>query len=186
MDSDTALLEACLAGNAAARDGFVNRFAPVVYAAVRRTLGARPRDPSLDVEDVVQDVFLRLFKNEARLLRGYDAARASLSTWLTVVSRSAAIDVLRRKRPASVAFEEELHGPVHEEGVPGAEPFEIPEGVLSARQRLVMHLLFEKEWDVKQAAELLGVGEQTIRSTKHKALEKLRSLAAKEPSGGSA
>jgi len=179
MDSDIALLKACLAEDAGARDGFVNRFTPVVFAAVRRVFGGRPGDPSMDAEDMVQDAFLRLFKNDARLLRTYDPERSSLTTWLTVVARSTAIDAARRKRPVSVPFEPDLHVPGQEDPAPAFEPFVVPEGLLSARQRLVLHLLFEKEWEVREVARLLGVGEQTVRSTKHKALDRLRALAAR-------
>ncbi len=51
---------------------------------------------------------------------------------------------------------------------------EIPLHVLSARQRLVMTLLFDEQLSVAEAAGFIGVDEQTIRSTKHKALTRLR------------
>ena len=50
----------------------------------------------------------------------------------------------------------------------------IPLGVLTDRQRLVLHLLYQDEQPVDVVAQLLQVTEQTIRSTKHKALERLR------------
>ena len=57
----------------------------------------------------------------------------------------------------------------------------VPMHVLTSRQQLVLKLLFEDERSVAEAASILGIGEQTIRSTKHKALERLRaSLKAGE------
>ena len=53
-------------------------------------------------------------------------------------------------------------------------PLAIPEGLLTPRQQLVLRLLFDRELEVPEAARLLGVDEQTIRSTKHKALAALR------------
>ena len=50
----------------------------------------------------------------------------------------------------------------------------IPVQLLTGRQKLVLSLLFEDEKSIPEAAELLGVTEQTVRSTKHKALERLR------------
>ena len=57
---------------------------------------------------------------------------------------------------------------------------EIPLHVLSARQRLVMTLLFDEQLSVAEAAGLIGVDEQTIRSTKHKALTRLREHLSSE------
>jgi RNA polymerase sigma-70 factor (ECF subfamily) len=55
-----------------------------------------------------------------------------------------------------------------------AAPAVVPPGLLSARQEQVLKLLFDEERDVRTAARLLGVDEQTVRSTKHKALAALR------------
>src|SRR5262245_50851913 len=78
-------------------DRFVRRAGPLLYAAVLRRLAAAGR--SGDAEDVVQEVFLRLARPD-RPLAGYDPTRASLSTFLTVLATSAAIDHLRRQRPS--------------------------------------------------------------------------------------
>ena len=51
--------------------------------------------------DAAQDVFVRLCGDDYRLLKTYDPARAGISTWLAVVSRSAAIDHVRRRRQAT-------------------------------------------------------------------------------------
>ena len=174
-----ALLADCLRGDAAARNGFVDRYAPVIHGAVRRLVRSRvPDDPAVGAEDIVQQIFLRLFRDDARLLRTYDPDRASLTTWLTIVARSTTLDVLRKKRPDSVPFEAAVHSPV----VDGPEPAEpevtIPEGLLSPRQALVMKLLFDQERDVPEVAGILGIEEQTVRSAKHKALSKLRAFFA--------
>ena len=50
----------------------------------------------------------------------------------------------------------------------------IPTQLLTARQQLVLSMLFEDGMDVGEVAEALGVNPQTIRSTKHKAMERLR------------
>ena len=46
--------------------------------------------------------------------------------------------------------------------------------LLTDRQRLVLHLLYQDEQPVDVVAKMLQVSEQTVRSTKHKALERLR------------
>jgi len=168
------LLARCLEGEPAARDGFVGRYAAIIYGAVERVIRSRrPADPSLSIEDIAQEVFLKLFRSDARLLRTYDAARASLSTWLTIVARSTALDLLRRKHPATVPFEPASHSPVVEPPRV-VDRVEIPRDLLSVRQELVMRLLYDREMQVSEAARLMGVAEQTVRSTRHKALNKLR------------
>ena len=170
-------LEACFRGDKAAWDAFVDRFARVIFAAVRRTLASRaPAIQAAEVQDVAQDVFLRLIKDDYRLLRTYDPARASLSTWLTIVSRSTAVDHARRRTVRTVPLDDSAaQVPQPPEPSPGGlADLDVPPGLLSARQELVLRLLFDQEMPVAEVAAFLGVNVQTVRSTKHKAIRKLR------------
>ncbi len=173
-------LEALRRGDKAAWERFVTRYSRVVLAAAARTLAGAGM--AQEANDVAQDVFLRLADNDFRLLKGYDPARASLATWLTVIARNRAIDILRRRRLAP----EPLGRRALEVAAPQAplkEPLRLPAGLLTARQRLVLHLLFDKDLDPAEAAALIGVEVHTVRSTKHKALARLRDhfAAAEEP-----
>jgi RNA polymerase sigma-70 factor (ECF subfamily) len=61
--------------------------------------------------------------------------------------------------------------------VPAIEPADrirIPDGLLTARQKLVLTLLYDREMEVAEAASFLRVDPQTIRSTHHKAMLRLR------------
>ena len=173
-------LERLLAGEKAAWDRFVARAAPVIFGAVRRRL--EPAGRLADAEDVAQDVFIKLCKTDYRVLRSYDPARARFSTWLTVIASSTAIDHLRRlKKPADsldVVPEAEL-------SVEAKEPawLKIPPGLLSPRQALVLELLYQKDLTPAEAAEVLGVDPQTVRSMHHKALTRLRSHFSEETEG---
>jgi len=62
----------------------------IVYSVALRIL----RDPSA-AEDVLQDVFLRIWRTPSSFV----AARGSLGGWLAVIARNRAIDVLRTKKP---------------------------------------------------------------------------------------
>lgn len=169
------LLERCLQGDSDAWDAFVDRFAPVIYGAVRRVVLARVQnDPSISIEDIAQEVFVRLLRRDAQVLRSHDASRASLATWLTIIARSTALDALRKRKLATVPIEAGLDA--QREQVPEGPPptSRIPPGLLSPRQALVLHLLFDEQLDVSEIARILGIAEQTVRSAKHKSLEKLR------------
>ncbi|MFQ6017332.1 MAG: RNA polymerase sigma factor [Kiloniellaceae bacterium] len=158
-------------GEKAAWDRFVAGFAPVIYAAVQRRLVPAGRGD--DAEDVAQDVFLRLCANDFRLLKSYDAKRARLTTWLTVIATSAAIDHLRRLRRPTQPLEAVPESRLAVEPR-NPERVKIPPDLLSPRQALVLELLHRREMDVAEAAAFLGVAPQTVRSTHHKALVKLR------------
>jgi RNA polymerase sigma-70 factor (ECF subfamily) len=161
-----------MAGDKKAWDAFVGRFAPVIYAAVSRTLGSRSSPAGQhDIEDIVQDVFVRLLGNDYRLLRTYDPNRASLVTWLTIVARSTALDHLRKRRPEAANIEAvALPAPAPAE----AAAVKFPPHLLTERQRLVLHMAFDKQMSVEEIARLLGIDAQTVRSTRHKAIRRLR------------
>lgn len=182
MDVD---LGACLDGDQQAWEAFVARCSPVIYAAIRRALGSHGTGDDRGLADVMQDVFVRLIRHDGKLLRSFDPQRSALVTWLSLVARSVAIDSLRKRRIETVPLQPDeataagdldgtpsSTGPAGESGT--LADADLPWHLLTARQRLVLRLLYEDEQTVSQAAATLGVDEQTIRSTKHKALSRFR------------
>jgi RNA polymerase sigma-70 factor (ECF subfamily) len=163
------LPDALLNGDRAAWEGFVRRYGGLIVAAVR---GLAPLPG--DIEDLTQEVFVRLCKDHFRLLRSYDPARAALSTWLTIVARSTARDGLRRRRADSVPIDAvpEVHLKV--DPVEPVPKLKVPEALLSPRQREILGMLYDHEMDVAEIAAKLGIDPQTVRSAHHKAMLKLR------------
>ena len=168
-------LQALTGGDKAAWDAFVRRYAGLLVAAVRGVA----RDGA-DIEDLVQEVFVRLCKDGFRLLKTYDPSRAGLSTWLTIVARSTARDVLRRHHPAVTPIEDVPEALLSVDAAP-RERIKLPDELLSPRQKLVLSLLYDRDMEVAEVAAALGVDPQTVRSTHHKAMLKLRSHFAVEP-----
>lgn len=158
-----------LAGEKAAWDAFVRRYGGLIVAAVR---GVAP--PYADIEDLTQDVFIRLCKDDFRLLRNYDPARASVSTWLTIVARSTARDGLRRRRGESVPIEAVPEAQLAIDPVEPVRKLKLPEALLSPRQREILAMLYDREMDVAEVARALAIDPQTVRSAHHKAMLKLR------------
>src|ERR1700761_6279444 len=151
IGDDVENLAGLIAGDKAAWDGFVTRFAGLILAAVRRVVG-----PQGEVEDIAQDVFIRLCKDDYRLLRQYDPARAALSTWLTIVARSVAHDSIRRRRIATQQIDET---PETYRAVNAIEPerLRIPEGLLSPRQSLILSMLYDRDMEVAEIADALSI-----------------------------
>jgi RNA polymerase sigma factor (sigma-70 family) len=166
--SDAIDLEALARGEKGAWNGFVRRYAGLILSAVRVTTRH-----GVDVEDVVQEVFTRLCKDEFRLLKTYDPARAGLSTWLTIVARSTARDMQRRRTPLLTPIDSVPEMLLSVTAEP-QEKLRLPDHLLSPRQKLVLTMLYEREMEVAEIAAALGIDPQTVRSTHHKAMLKLR------------
>ncbi len=167
--AQTGDLDELLRGDNGAWEAFVRRYAGLVVAAVR----AIARETA-EIEDLTQEVFLRLCKDDFKLLRGYDPARAGLSTWLTIVSRSTARDAMRRYRPVSVPIEAVPESRLAIDPVEPVRKLKLPEALLSPRQQQILTMLYDHEMEVAEVAAALGIDPQTVRSAHHKAMLKLR------------
>lgn len=88
-DGDFALLERIAGGETAALEEFYDRYGGLVYAVCLRIL----RDAA-DAEEVLQEVFFEVWRRGDR----YDPARANPRVYLVHLTRSRALDRLRRIR----------------------------------------------------------------------------------------
>ena len=72
-------------------DDIFRRYSGPVYSVALRVL-----HDSGQAEDVLQEVFLQLWRNPEAFVQN----RGSLGAWLVVVARNRAIDYLRRRKPS--------------------------------------------------------------------------------------
>ena len=84
------------AGDEHAMAQLYDRYSPVVYSVALRVLADTGA-----AEDVLQEVFLQLWRNPA----AFDSNRGSLGAWLAVIARNRAIDSLRKRKPETGADE---------------------------------------------------------------------------------
>lgn len=87
---DMRLVSRIRAGDQQAMSELYDRYGKVVYAVALRVL-----QDAGGAEDVLQDVFLQLWRNPD----AFDSSRGNLAAWLAVISRHRAIDRLRQRRP---------------------------------------------------------------------------------------
>jgi RNA polymerase sigma-70 factor (ECF subfamily) len=87
---DLVTVTAMKSGDQSALAELYDRYSSVVYAVALRVLGDTGA-----AEDVLQEVFLQLWRNPG----AFDAARGNLASWLAVITRNRAIDFLRKRRP---------------------------------------------------------------------------------------
>jgi RNA polymerase sigma-70 factor (ECF subfamily) len=88
---DMGLLNRIQSGDQEAMSAFFDRYSTMVYSVALRVL-----KDSGEAEDVMQEVFVQVWRNPGAFVSG----RGSLGGWLVVVARNRAIDVLRRRRPS--------------------------------------------------------------------------------------
>lgn len=90
VDCDTLLARTAL-GDVAAYEALFDALSGAVLGLARRVV----RDPAL-AEDVVQDVFLEVWKSATR----YDATRGRAKTWVLTIAHRRAVDAVRRNESA--------------------------------------------------------------------------------------
>ena len=181
------MLDALRQGEPRAWQGFCQNHAGLVLHVVRQTFGRYGlRGDPHDIEDVGQEVFIRLSKQDFALLKKFDPERAKLTTFLRVVASSTAIDWLRRRRPQSEDIDDHAGALADERSTQAFDAIgqsetalqaveeEVGDAGLSDRQRVILKLMFDEDMDVDDIATRLGIAAQTVRSAKHKALTKLR------------
>jgi RNA polymerase sigma-70 factor (ECF subfamily) len=88
VSPDEALVRSLLRQDVSAFEQLYQRHSRVVYSLVLRIL-----QQASTAEEVVQDVFLQLWRNATR----YDAARGPFLPWLLTLARNRALDQLRLK-----------------------------------------------------------------------------------------
>ena len=108
--TDTDLLARLAADRADGMEALLRQYGPLL----RYVIGGILRD-SLDAEDCLSEVSLALWQK----LDSYDAARGSLSTWLTAVARNTALNhwKARRRRDSHAAEAEPASSDTPEQAV---------------------------------------------------------------------
>jgi RNA polymerase sigma-70 factor (ECF subfamily) len=87
---DMRLIARIRAGEQGAMSELYDRYSSVVYGVALRVL-----QDAAAAEDVLQDIFLQLWRKPD----AFDSSRGSLVAWLAVIARHRSIDRLRQRRP---------------------------------------------------------------------------------------
>ncbi|HEX4952865.1 MAG TPA: sigma-70 family RNA polymerase sigma factor [Thermoanaerobaculia bacterium] len=174
---DAELVRAMATGSQGALTELYDRHAPLVVGVAQRILGSRE-----DAEEVAQEVFVHAWRQAA----SYQADRASVLTWLLLVTRSRAIDRLRsrrvddRTRAAIESFGEEVHTSSgafsnvlsEERGRRVREELDR----LPAEQREVLEMAFFAGLTQSQIAAAAAIPLGTVKTRTLLAMKKLRAV----------
>ena len=156
--------------------------ARTVYATAYRVL----HDASL-AQDVVQDVFLRLWRRP----QGFDASRGSLATYLRLMARSRAVDVWREQQAVGRASDRlkadvEVIGDAFADAVPAVEAERADDAAvvrdavstLPPPQREAVVLAYWGGLTAEEIAARTGIPLGTAKSRLRLGLGKLRDVTA--------
>ena len=170
-------------GDTAAFEHLIERHQTLVAGTVARMLGSNS-----DVEDIAQQVFIRVWKSASRYV-----PRAKFTTWLLKITRNLVFNELRRsKRHALVPMQSDPQWealPVKDEvtQAPDASLLEaelqrkIEEAILSLPQSQRMALILRRyeELNYEQIAEVLNLSVPAVKSLLFRARTELRERLAK-------
>ena len=176
---DVRLMRLVSRGDTRAFEELVERHQTLVAGTVARMLGSNS-----DVEDIAQQVFIRVWKSARRYV-----PRAKFTTWLLKITRNLVFNELRRtKRRAHVPLESEPGSedpPLKDEAnlAPDASLLEvelrsaIEEAImqLPENQRMALVLRRYEQLSYEQIAEVLDLSVPAVKSVLFRARTELRS-----------
>ncbi|MDQ6611135.1 MAG: sigma-70 family RNA polymerase sigma factor [Gemmatimonadota bacterium] len=188
-NNDAVLIEAMGRGDERAAATLYDRYSGVLFALAVRIVGN-----SADAEDVVLDAFTQAWNSASR----YESNRGSVLGWLTTITRTRALDVVRargrRTKAVDTASRSMGDDPVGVAGatVSAAEVVEQKErasavtsamAVLSGQQRHAIELAFFEGLTHTEIAERLGEPLGTIKTRIRLGMLKLRDALRFTPTG---
>lgn len=173
--TDEQLVVDYLKGEEKALEILIRRHLNSLYGFVRRFT----RNAS-DAEDVVQEIFVKAWKN----LKKFDKQK-SFKTWLFSIARNTAIDFLRKKKTIPFSEIPVLETLASSSPLPNEimerrdldESLDAAMGKLPLKYRLVLFLRYNDHFAFREIAELLNESVNTIKSRHRRGLIVLRKLA---------
>jgi len=183
VSSDAALVQQLLRRDVRAFEQLYDRHSRIVYGLVRRIL-----QQGSTAEEVVQDVFLQLWRNASR----YQASRGPFVPWLLTLARNRALDTLRLKSERQRRREDQTEelpqiaqAPQYEQALDEKRRAEVVRSLmssLSAPQKKAIELAYFEGLSHSEIAEALheplGTVKSWIRNGLIRLKEGLRAQAA--------
>jgi RNA polymerase sigma-70 factor (ECF subfamily) len=175
---DVRLMQLVGRGDTAAFEELIERHEALVIGTVARMLGSNS-----DVEDVAQQVFIRVWRSAGRYV-----PRAKFTTWLLKITRNLVFNELRRsKRRAHVPIQSEATTeeiPLKDEAAstPAAslleselqQAIEKAMAELPESQRMALVLRRYQEFSYEQIGEILHLSVPAVKSVLFRARTELR------------
>jgi len=181
-EADRELARRLVAGDEDALAEAYDQYSGLVFGLAHRVTGNR-----VMAEDITQDVFVRLWTNPG----AFDAERASLRTYLGVLTHGRAVDVVRSDVRRVAREQVDAGDMIRLEPAAWTRPESVEDEDLALRvrravgrlppsQREALRLAYFGGHSYRSVAVLLGIPEGTAKSRLRQALAKLGDLLAAE------
>lgn len=196
---DRALIEACAADDRRAQRELMRRLMPVLEAQVasvaRRAPSRVGRDSRREVCDLLQDVLVELFRNQAQELRRWDPERGlSLEGFVRLVARRHALRKLLRGKPERLESTEpevleshhaaQRHDAIEERDLLDAVLRQLHKD-MSPRDVELFQRLFLEEQSSATVAEQMNMTPVALKKWRSRMYQRTRAIADKLHEGPS-
>ena len=163
-DESAEFIERFRSGDPEAFDVFCAVYKPIVNNAIKG------KCRHSEVEDITQDVFLKIFK----IKLSYDSTKSKLTTWVSRIARSVAIDRYRfaRKRRADLFDCDTLS--VQEKVAPSIDFSARLFRGLSSDDIEILRLKYAEGLKLRQVAKSLDIPLGSIKSKTNRIIAKVR------------
>jgi RNA polymerase sigma-70 factor (ECF subfamily) len=174
------LMRRIAAGDQSAFAELYDEFADLVYSIPINMLRDRQR-----AEDAAQEIWLKVWRNAP----GFDAARASVATWISTLAHRHSIDVVRREqvrqadRPGHEAGDEHMAriagaNDTEHEAITSAYSEDVRAALaqLSEEQAHALRLAWLEGYTQSEIAELTGKPLGTVKTYMYQGMRRLREL----------
>lgn len=178
LTNDGALVRRMAAGDEGALGLLYDRWSPLLHSVAYRILNDRD-----DAEEVLEEAFWQAWRQAGR----YQEGRGGVSTWLTMIVRSRALDRVRARGRVREERWAELPEPSAAEGYdapPAPDAFaerseertmiEAAVAQLPPEQRETVEMAYFRGMSQSEIAEALGQPLGTVKTRARLALQKLR------------
>jgi RNA polymerase sigma-70 factor (ECF subfamily) len=183
-DQEKKLLGACLNGEKSAWDALVQQYSRLVYHSIKKTLRLYHVEPSSDiVEDLFQDFFLSLIRDDFRKLRQFRGERGTnLATWLRIIASRQTIDFLKKRATSANGAKNATDTLFSNHPDPSTSLLNQEQSRLLSqsleslrpRDRLFVELYFYQSLPPEEIAKIRRVSTSAIYTQKNRVLKKLR------------
>lgn len=186
-DDDAKLIATFIKGDGESFAALVDRHMPMVYKFVYRYVG----DADI-ANDVVQDVFIKVWKN----IKKFDSQK-NFKTWLLTIAKNTALDAIKKKKAVLFSKIEEGDTDLDAFLAPYVESADLPDALLQKKQtkadldrilqelsptyRSVLLLRYTEHLKFREIADTLQEPIDTIKSKHRRALIQLRKMLAEAP-----
>jgi RNA polymerase sigma-70 factor, ECF subfamily len=180
-EADRAALQRMARGEADAIAELYDRHARLLFSLALRIVRLQP-----DAEDVLQEVFAQVWRQAPR----YDAGRGTVIGWLVTLTRSRALDRLRRGRARPQAADDDAAAqdlpdtaPPIDLALVSAQQAGAVRAALDAlpeNQRVPLELAYYEGLSQSEIAAKLGAPLGTIKTRMRQALLRLRDAVAEQ------